>query len=284
MLPNEEYVEQVYFFRTVRERMLEGMSTQELLAAVRQEVLATTKLPYAIAFMLDELRHTGGFATAMAHVPHYFTPLQSYIVAEAERPEGKFDFRVALEILQHEADYRSRGATPQGLFLYQFEVLSRNRLGYDPGLSAMAADPIYDERWREWILTVRRQIGLFDLSEMIYVRSELYRERRGREEAPVLFGEREGRIAWANLRKDPLYLFAALQRHLGYPAVPRPKPEDTQRQVLPALQRKVERLESRLRLLEEEIRGGINIARFYKREQQKNARGDIPDIGKSAPG
>jgi len=276
MLPQEEYVEQVYFFRTLRERMVEGLSTQELLLAVRQEVLATTKLPYAISFMLDELRHTGGFATAMSRVPHYFTPLQSYIVAEAERHEGKFDFRVALEVLQHEADYRSRGATRQGLFLYQFEVLSANRLGYDAGLEAIAADPIFDEAWRQWILTVRRQIGLFDLSEMIYVRSEMYREQRGEEEAPVLFGMKEGRIARANLRKDPQYLFSALQRHLGYPAVPRPKPEDTQRQLIPTLQRKIERLESRLRLLEEEFRGGINIARFYKRKEQSGGQGNMP--------
>jgi len=276
MLSHEEYVEQVYFFRTLRERMQQGMSTQELLSAVRQEVLATTQLPHAISFMLDELRHTGGFATAMAHVPHYFTPLQSYIVAEAERAEGKFDFRVALEILQHEADYRSRVATPQGLFLYQFEALSANRLGYDAGLAAIAADPVFDESWRAWILTVRRQIGLFDLSEMIYVRSELYRERRGRDEAPVLFGEKEGRIAWANLRKDPQYLFAALQRHLGYPPVPRPKPEDAQRELIPTLQRKVERLESRLRLLEEEIRGGINLARFYQQGRQKGSGQETP--------
>jgi len=268
MLPKEEYVEQAYFFRTIRERMQQGMSTQDLLLAVRQEVLATTKLPFAIAFMADELRHTGGFATALARVPHYFTPFQSYLVAEAELPEGKFDFRVALEILEQEADYRGRGASPQGIFLYQFEALSRNRLGYDPGLDAIAADPMYDEPWRQWIRTVRRQIGLFDLSEMIYVRSELYRQRRGKEEAPVLFGEKEGRIAWANRRKDPLYLFAALQRHLGYPAVPRPKPEDTQRYLLPKLERKVDRLESRLRLLEEELRGGINLMRFYKGEQR----------------
>ena len=38
----------------------------------------------------------------------------------------------------------------------------------------------------------------------------------------MLFGEKEGRIAMANRRKDPLYLFSALQRHLGYPSVPRP--------------------------------------------------------------
>ena len=263
MLDREEYVEQVYFFRTLRERMQQNMSTQDLLVAVRQEILSTTRLPFAIDFMADELRLTGGFATAMARLPHYFTPFQAYVVAEAEKPEGRFDFRIALEILQCEAEYRARGPSPQGIFLYQFETLCRNRLGYDNGLEATAGDPIYNDDWREWIRTVRRQVGLIDFADMIYVRSELYRMTRGEAEKPILFGEKEGRIALANRRKDPLYLFAALERHLGYPSVPRPKPEETQKYILPALERRIERLESRIKLLEEELRGGINLARFY---------------------
>ena len=267
MLDREEYVEQVYFFRTLRERMQQDMSTQDLLTAIRHEVLATTQLPYAIDFMSDELRLTGGFATAMARLTHYFTPFQAYVVAEAEKPEGRFDFRVALEILQTEAEYRAAEPSPQGIFLFQFEALCRNRLGYDDGLEAIAADPIYDDDWREWIRTVRRQIGLVDFSDMIYVRSGLYRKTRGEAEKSVLFGEKEGKIAMANRRKDPLYLFSALQRHLGYPGVPRPKPEDTQRHVIPMLQRKVERLESRMKLIEEELRGGINLARYYAKKE-----------------
>ena len=110
---------------------------------------------------------------------------------------------------------------------------------------------------------------------MIYVRSELYRKTRRKAEKPILFGEKEGRIALANRRKDPLYLFAALQRHLGYPSVPRPRPEDTQRYILPALERHVERLETRVKLLEEELRGGINLARFYADKQEKREAGVI---------
>jgi hypothetical protein len=270
MLQREEYVEQAYFFRTLRERMQQAMSTQDLLAAIRQEILATTMLPFALDFMATELRLTGGFATAMARLPHYFTPFQTFIVAEAEKAEGRFDFRIALEILQRDAEYRAKGPSPQGVFLYQFESICRNRLGYDQGLEAMAGDAIYNDDWREWILTVRRQVGLVDFSDMIYVRSELYRQQHKRAEKPILFGEKEGRIAQANRRKDPLYLFAALARHLGYPSVPRPRPEDPQRHILPILQRRVERLETRIKLLEEELRGGINLARFYepKRNQQ----------------
>lgn len=270
MLDHEEYVEQAYFFRTLRERMQQSMSTQDLLATIRQEILATTRLPYAIDFMADELRLTGGFATAMARLPHYFTPFQTFLVGEAEKAEGRFDFRIATEILQREAEYRAAGASLQGIFVYQFESLCRNRLGYDRGLEAMAADPIFDDAWRQWIDTVRRQVGLVDFADMIYVRSALYRRRPDDPDRPVLFGEREGRIALANRQKDPLYLFSALQRHLGYPAVPRPTPEDTHRYVLPVIQRRVERLESRIKLLEEELRGGINLARFYARENRQD--------------
>ena len=272
MLDREEYVEQAYFFRTLRERMRMSMSTQDLLVAIRQEVLASTKLPMALDYMSGELRLTGGFATAMAHLSHYFTPFQTYVVAESERDDGRFDFRVALDVLTREAEYRAKGASLEGIFLYQFETLCRNRLGYERGLEAVAGDPIFDDNWRDWIRTVRRQVGIIDFADMIYVRSEHYKNVRGEPGKPVLFGEKEGKIALANRRKDPLYLFAALQRHLGYPAVPRPAPEDTNRNLLPMLQRKVERLESRIKLLEEELRGGINLARFYAGKKEKKER------------
>jgi hypothetical protein len=263
LLDREEYVEQAYFFRTLRERMLQAVSTQDLIEAIRQEILATTKLPIALDYMGQELRHTGGFATAMRQLAHYFTPFQTYVVEEAEREGGRFDFRVALEILERDAEYRAKEPSEQGVFLYQFETLCRNRLGYDKGLESVGGDPIYNDAWREWIKTVGRQIGLVDFADMIYVRSQHYARTRGTPEKPVLFGEKEGQIALANRRKDPLFLFSALQRHLGYPAVPRPKSGPADEVILPALQRHVDRLESRLKLLEEEIRGGINITRFY---------------------
>lgn len=262
-LEREEYVEQAYFFRTLRERMLQAMSTQELLLAIRQEILSTTNLPYALDFMATELRATGGFASAMGRLDHYFAPFQTFVVREAEKDEGRFDFRIALEILEREAQYRASGASRQGIFLFQFETLCRNRLGYDRGLEAIAGDSVYDEAWREWIQIVRRQVGIVDFADMIYVRSDHYRQQVGEPEKPVLFGEKEGKIALANRRKDPLFLFSALARHLGYPSVPRPSKEQQSNQLLQLLQRRVDRLESRLKLLEEELRGGINITRFY---------------------
>ena len=79
---------------------------------------------------------------------------------------------------------------------------------------------------------------------------------------PVLFGNREGRIARANRGKDPLYFFAALQRQLGYPIVPRPQPPAPAEETPALLARRIERLEMRVKLLEEEGRGGIDLSRF----------------------
>ena len=269
LLDRDEYVEQAYFFRTLRERMQLDMSTQDLLVTIGQEVLSTTKLPMALDFMATELRHTGAFGTAMARLSHYFTPFQTYVIHEAEKEEGRFDFRIALEILEREAKYRADGASCQGIFLFQFETLCRNRLGYDYGLKAVAEDPAYDEGWREWILTVRRQVGIIDFADMIYVRSEYFREQRGDPGKPILFGEKEGKIALANRRKDPLFLFSALARHLGYPSVPRPKREESPEESVFAMRRRLERLETRIKLLEEELRGGINLARFYASDKKK---------------
>ena len=176
-------------------------------------------------FLLTELKHTGMMHSAMERLPHYFTPFQTYVMREAEAERGRFDLRIALEILRHEAKYRAESPIPQAMFMYQFECLCRNRLKYDAGLGAVAGDPIYDENWRQWISDLRLRVGMVDFADMIYVRSQfniVHRTRPGEPppepEKPVLFGEKEGKIAWANRRKDPLYLFAALQRHLGYPA------------------------------------------------------------------
>lgn len=281
MLPPEEYVEQSHFYRALGERLPENVPIQDLLEQIKQELLSTTRLPMAVDFMLAEIRHAGTMSTAMARLAHYFTPFQTYVIREAEAERGRFDMRIAVEILRHEAEYRAKGGTPQGVFVYQFECVSRNRLKYDPGLGAMADDPIFDAAWKEWILTVRRQIGLVDFADMIYVRSQYYQVRRtprGGEPpppaAPILFGEKEGMIAWANRRKDPLYLFAALQRHLGYPIVPRPKRPDESQNLLPLLMQRIDRLETRIKLLEEESRSGLDITKFYG--EQKRILPNVP--------
>lgn len=270
-LPREEYVEQAYLFRALVERLDPTQPIQDLLAQTREELLATTKAPLAVDVMLTELKHSGLMGEAMRRLKHYFAPFQAFILTEAEQHHGRFEVITALEILRHEAEYRAASPSRQGLFLYQFEVLCRNRLSYDRGLAAMAEDPTYDEPWRNFLSSIRRQMGMFDLADMIYVRSEHYIQRLIQQNKPLpgsdfppLFGEKEGRIALANRKKDPLYLFAAMQRHLGYPPPPKRRRVDDSREQLTLLIRKLERLETRMKILEEEQRGGIDLQKFYK--------------------
>ena len=110
MLPKEEYVEQAYFFKTLLERIRQAMPIQEVLSSIEEEILATTNLPKAIAFLRSELQSQGGFARAMERLDHYFTPFQTFVVKEAEDERGKFDLRTGLEILRRDAEYRARRA------------------------------------------------------------------------------------------------------------------------------------------------------------------------------
>jgi hypothetical protein len=273
MLDREEYIEQAYLFRVFAERIVAGVAAQEALVAIGQEVLATSKLPMAIDYLAGELKLVGTLSTAMSRLPHYFTAFQTFVMAQAEQEGGRFDMRTALAMLEREASYRGESATPQGLFFYRFECLSRNRLDYAHGLAAVADDSIFNDEWKTWIHIVGRQVGLIDLADLVYVRSpEYWRiEKRdallaGRDDngpdRTILFGEKEGRIARANRGKDPLFFFAALQRQLGYPSVPRPERAAPAAETPALLARRLERLEMRVKLIEEESRGGIDLSRF----------------------
>jgi hypothetical protein len=273
MLDREEYIEQGHLFHALSERMAAGIAVQEALGSIAQEVLATTKLPMAIDYLVAELKLFGTLSTAMARIPHYFTRFQTFVMNRAEHEGGRFDMRTALAILEREARYLADGPTPQGLFFYRFECLSRNRLDYQQGMDAVADDAVFDSDWKSWIRTVGRQVGFVDLGDLISVRSPEYwrLEKReamlaGREESGpdrvMLFGEKEGRIARANRGKDPLFLFSALERQLGYPSVPRPAPSSPSSESPALLARRLERLETRVKLLEEEARGGIDLSKF----------------------
>ena len=273
MLERDEYVEQAYFFRVLVERLKENVPVQEVFRVTQDEILSTTKLPLAINYMLGELRLTGCFAPAMRQLSHYFTPYQTYVIAAAESETGRFDMRVALNILRFLAEFMAKEPEPQAIFMYQFEVLCRNRLGYERGLKAMSGDPVYSSEWSDWIRDVRRQIGIVGLGELIYVRSGHYLQQRARRgesevipEKPILFGEKEGKIALANRRKDPLLLFSAMQRHLGYPQAPRLEKVDRTSETIPLLIRRMDRVEQRMKLLEEEQMGGLDITKFYNPE------------------
>src|SRR5258708_11176419 len=187
LLDREEYVEQAYFFRVFRERLEENVPAQEILATIHEEILSTTKLPLAIEFLKGEILHTGRLSLGMAHLVHYFTPFQTFVIARAEEDHSRFDQKTAFEVLQHEAQYRANAPTPAGLFAYQFESISRNKLGYDRGMEAMALDPLYDEMWREWIRRTRLHLGAVDFADLMYVSSEEFVNDRRRSSGYVNF-------------------------------------------------------------------------------------------------
>lgn len=276
VLDREEYVEQAYFFRTFRERLADNLPAQDILHRVHEELLSSTRLPYAVQFLVAELKHTGLLASGFAKLPHYFTAFQTFVISQAESDTSRFPMLTALLVLEREAAYRAEKPTRPGLFVYQFETLARNRLGYLEGTAAVAADPLYDDDWRKFIATIPRQVGDIDFADLVYLRSELYvSEQRladpGYEPPlPPLFGEKEGKIAKASRGRDPLYLFAALQRQLGYPEVPRYRQRDDAKTKLEKIENKLRELETRLKLAEGELRGNIDLSQFGKPDLLKD--------------
>jgi hypothetical protein len=277
LLPTDEYIEQAHLFASLAKQVSVEPELQQplqiLLQWLKQEVLATAKLPLAIDYMIAELKHVGTIGTAFAKLPHYFAAFQTYLITEAESESGRFDIWQAFRILEQDALLRAKGTSPNAMFFFQFETLCRNRLSYDHGIGAMSRDRFYDPVWAEWILTVRHKIGIVDLTDLVYVHSRHYVENESRrlgsdveEPKPLLFSEKEGRVALANRQKEPLFFFSSLQRHLGIPASPQPpKPTESSR-LLPKVVRDLERLEVRIRLLEDEQRQkGIDLSQFYEK-------------------
>lgn len=277
----DEYIEQSYFFRVFRERLLENIPAQDILENLHEELLTTTRLPMAVQFLTTELKHTGMLSSGFTRLAHYFTPFQSFVINQAEKEGSKFPMGTALLLLEREAAYKAGSLTPQGLFVYQFEGIARNRLGYDEGLRAVEEDPFYPAEWRAYIDIVRRQVGEYDFADLVYVRSELYvRDQRrtnpGYEpKVPPLFGEKEGKIASASRGREPLFLFSALQRQLGYPEVPRPKPKDDLNIEIEKLKVRLRELDARLRMAESELRGTFDPTQFGKPEMFRDLSDDL---------
>jgi hypothetical protein len=239
----EECVEQAYFFRTFRERLADNLAAQDILRAAPDDLLPSTKLPTAVAFLSSDLKVTGRLSTGFARLSHYFTPFQSFVISQAEEDRQRLTMPVALQILEREATYKAESGERAGLFVYQFEAIARNRLGYGDGLHAVSLDPVY-------------------LRSTQYVADERKRTPAYEPSLPPLFGDREGRIAKASRGRDPLFLFAALQRQLKYPAVPRTKSRDDAEVRFEAMAAKVRELETRLRMLEAETRGNFDPTQF----------------------
>ncbi|HQZ65849.1 MAG TPA: hypothetical protein PLY87_12260 [Planctomycetaceae bacterium] len=285
ILDREEYIEQAYFFRVYRERLQDNIPSQEILQTIQEEILATTRLPMAIDFLRTEILHSGRISDAMHRLPHYFAPFQTFVVQRAEDDESRFEQIIALEILEREAAYRAKSPTPAGLFVFQFECITRNRLGYTEGLKAMAGDPLCSDDWTRWIIRLSSELGGRELAEVVYLASQHFNNRRVSQRAPkpgetepaaavkipLLFGDQEGRIAKANIGRDPLFFFAALQRQLDYPAVPRSQRVDDMQKLPVFLEARLNKIEQRLKIVEMETRGGIDLKQFYK-----NPDGEAP--------
>ena len=285
-LDREELIEQAYFFRVYRERLLENAPSQEILAHLQEEILSTTRLPVALEFLQGEMLMHGRMSEGMSKLPHYFTAFQTFVMARAEEEKSRFDQRIALEILEREAEYLADAPRQPALFVFQFECVARNRLGYDRGLQAMADSPLFNDEWRDWILRLRYRLGTTDFCDLIWMasawRTMEHRRRTGNEgwvsPEPELFGEQEGRIARASRGRDPLYLFAALQRQLSYPVVPRSKPVSAGPVIHPVLEQRLQRLEQRLKLLELEQKGGLDLQQFAVQFSEGNLPAtDLPE-------
>jgi hypothetical protein len=270
-LNREEYIEQAYFFRVFRERRDENLPTQEILKSIGDEILATTNLPMALDFLKGEILLTGRICDGMKRLDHYFRPFQTYVMSIAEADKSRFDQKIALQVLEREAEYLSKNPTPAGLFNYQFECIARNRIGYDGGMTAMSCDPFFDDDWRDWIMKTRLKLGVTDFADLIYLRSQHFVNEQRRKtgnsnfqpDYAILFQVQEGRIAKANREKDPLFMFAALQRHLGYPAVPRSKPKPSGPVFHPALEQRLQMIEQRMKMLEGEMKGDFDLSKFF---------------------
>ncbi len=293
VLDREEYIEQEYFFRVYRERLMENVPSQEILKTISEEILATTRLPMAIDFMRAEILHSGKISTAMFRLPHYFAPFQAFVISRAEEDESRFEQLTALKILESESRYRSAGASMPGLFIFQLECIARNRLGYTEGLKLMAGDPFYSDDWGKWITRLSASLGEKELAEIVYFSSQHFLNRRNTTRSPsaavsqssdqepppaptALFGDQEGRIAKANIGRDPLYFFAALQRQLSYPAVPRSMQAeaDENKKLPPFLEARLNKIEQRLKITEMEAKGGIDLTRFYKQQDGETPKFD----------
>src|SRR5437870_1417883 len=115
LLDRDEYIEQAYFFRVFRERLDENVPAQEILSTIHEEILSTTKLPLAIEFLKGEILHTGRLSLGMAHLSHYFTPFQTFVISRAEEDRSRFDQRTAFGVLQYAAQDRANSPAAAGL-------------------------------------------------------------------------------------------------------------------------------------------------------------------------
>ena len=173
----------------------------------------------------------------------------------------------ALLVLEREAKFKSEAPSLPALFVFQFEAIVANRLGYNKGLAGMAADPFYTEEWKDYILTLRTRLGDVDFADLIFVRSEQFvRERRRLNpdfipKFPVLFGEKEGKIARANRGRDPDVPLRRTPAPAWLPrGPPHPPPRRARGPRARSSSRSIAQLENRLKIAESDIHQDIDLS------------------------
>src|SRR5215203_3349841 len=95
-LDPEEYIEQAYLFRVLRERLAEGQAIQTVLESVDQELLSTTRLPMAVQFLAGEVKHSGLLSSGFARLSHYFAPFQAFVLQGSEDDRLRFSIDTGL--------------------------------------------------------------------------------------------------------------------------------------------------------------------------------------------
>ena len=184
----------------------------------------------AISFLATEIKVVGLMAPAMARLGHYFTPFQAHVIEQAEHDVSRFAMDQGLLILEREAKLPGRRAPrPPACSSTSSRPSPGTAWATARGSTPSPTTRPTDEDWRDYIIQLRARLGDVDFADLIYIRSSYHVTERRRTHPdyipkfPTLFGEKEGKIARANRGRDPLYLFSALQRQLGYPEVPRPR-------------------------------------------------------------
>ena len=283
-LDREEYIEQAYCFRTFRERLDDNTPAQEILRSLSEELLATTNLPKAVDFLRGEILHAGRISPGMARLSHYFTPFQTFVMSRAEEERSRFDQKTALLALERLAEYLAGMPTPAGLFIYQFECIARNRLGYDRGMKAIADDPFYDKTWRDWILKARLRLGTTDFGQLIYYRSEQYlAERRKRTPAykpsyPILFSVQEDGSPRPTGGRIRCTCSPRCSGKSAIPRAPRLRAKEPGPIIHPALEQRLQRIETRLKILDSEVKGEFDLSEYYVKPEAPGGPEQQPHV------
>ena len=131
----------------------------------------------------------------------------------------------------------------------------------------MRGDPFYDPDWRDFLALVQapdrrgrfRRYRVFALAVLCAGSAVVGRLCSA---GLAIVWREGGQDRQGQSRPRPLYLFAALQRQLGYPEVPRSKPKDDVGSRIEALKVKIRELETRLKLVEGEVQGRVDLSEF----------------------